>query len=170
VDAWSPALKVVLGTIAFAAGTILLLSVSALLFARDIQWKMCNVPTVHRQLIELSKERPGAASRWLGRRMILSGVTIALLIFTVLSRRWYLFSLILVLLPFSLVVHGLEVVDLQYKVVSLPLQPMRLLTGDAAVRYGRILLVVGLILSVLCVVLAISGGLATIFLSGHLTG
>ncbi|GEM_PF-6430279 len=153
MDAW---FKVVLGTIVFAAGTILLLFVGALLFARSIQRKTHDMGVIHKQLVELSKQHQDAASRWLRRRMLLSFVTIALIILALLNRQWYLFLAILIMLPLGLILHGLEIMNLKYVLVSLPLRPLRLLTGDVAMRYGKIMLVAGLVLLVLCILLAIS--------------
>lgn len=100
--------------------------------------------------------------------MLLSFAAIALVVVAILGRQWYLFPAILIMLPLSLILYGLELVDLKYAVVNLPLWPVRLFTGDEAVRYGRVLLVAGLILSVPCAILAILGGLATFFLSASL--
>jgi len=88
--------------------------------------------------------------------MLLSFVTIALIILALLNRQWYLFLAILIMLPLGLILHGLEIMNLKYVLVSLPLRPLRLLTGDVAMRYGKIMLVAGLVLLVLCILLAIS--------------
>lgn len=168
MDSQPSVAAIVLGTIAFAVGTVLALFVGALLFGRHIQMKSRDAPLIRQQVTELWKQQQGAALRWPRWQFIVGLVVIAFvsvcLAVVILARCWYLLPVVIavmavVALPLSFVLHGLEILDRKYAVINPPFRPVRLLTGDAAVRYGTALLCAGLVLA-LCVLVGILAGLS----------
>jgi hypothetical protein len=159
MDSQPSAVVVVLGTIAFAVGTILALFVWALLFGRHAQMKTRDASLIRQQVTELWKQRQDAASRWLRWRILVSLATIAPFAIVILTGRYYLFpvviAMVIAMLPVSFILYGLEIQDLKYAVINLPFRPVRLLTGDAAVRYGIILLAVGIAPLLFCALLVV---------------
>jgi len=63
--------------------------------------------------------------------------------------------IVLMALPVGAIVYGLEIREVGYVTLSLPLQPTRLLKGEEAVRVGNLYVIGGLILFFSCMTLAI---------------
>jgi hypothetical protein len=149
-------LSVALGSIAFAVATILALIILALVFARHLQWKMRDLSMIQRQIARVQEQRQGVASRWLLVQSFLSFLVIVLVVFLAIKARWNLIALLLLpMVPISLILREIAAVKSQVGVSNLPFRPVHLLTGDDAVRRGKIYLVVGSASFIVCSILAI---------------
>ena len=149
-------LSVMLGSLALAAMTILGLLTFAFLFSWHLRRKTRDSLQIPKQLGEWQKKRPGATSRWLVLEMLFSLTVIAVGIFLIINARWnQILLLLFLMLSVSLIFRRIKIWNLQYTIENLPFRPIRLLTGEDAVRRGKITLAIGLSSFMFCSILAI---------------
>lgn len=152
----APAQSVILITVASAVGLILLLFVGGLLAGRHLKIKTRNLAQITVQEHELSKEQRELLSRWRQIQTLLGLVVLLLVIAAVLNYRWYWGFGVLLYLPIGIILYGFQVRQTRYALVDPPFRPMRLLTGEEAVRHGNRLIALGVVLLIPCVLLALS--------------
>lgn len=147
---------VVAYSLALAVGVIVSLFVGTWLMGRYLTIKTRGGSNLVRRVIELEARRHGHAPRWRQRRFLLGPITL-LLVFVILATGHGAFALpiVLVVLPVGAIVYGLEIREVGYVTLSLPLQPIRLLEGEAARRAGNLYVIGGLILFFSCMILAV---------------
>ena len=152
----SGSIEVVLYTLALAVGVIVLLFVGAFLMGRYVEIKTRGAWEVTRQVMELEAKRQGTAPRWRRWRFLLGPITV-LLVLVMLATGHGAFALPIVLmaLPVGAIVYGLEIREVGYVTLSLPLQSTRLLKDQEAVRVGNLYVIGGLILLFCCIMLAV---------------
>jgi len=152
---------VVLYTLALAVGVIIFLFVGAILMGRDVESKTRGAWEGTRQVMELEAKRRGPPPRWRRWRFLVGPIAL-LLVLVMLATGYGVFALPIVLLalPVGAIVYGLEIREVGYVTLSLPLQPARLVKGEQAVRIGSLYVIGGLILFFACMILAVLPGLA----------
>ena len=146
---------IVLYTLALAIGVIVVLFIGTLVMGRYLEIKTRGAWELTRQMMELEAKRRGTTSRW-RRWRFLTGPTAFLLVIVMLATGHgeLVFPILLLVVPAGAIVYGLEIREVGYVALSLPLQPTRLLVGEQAARVGNLYLVGGLILLIPCGLLA----------------
>lgn len=126
---------VVLYTLALAVGVITFLFVGAFLMGRYVEIKTRGAWEVTRQVMELEAKRSGTAPRWRRCRFFVGPIAVLLVLVTLATNHSaFALPIVLVALPAGAIVYGLEIREVGYVTLSLPLQPTRLLRGLVAVR------------------------------------
>jgi hypothetical protein len=147
---------VVAYTLALAVGVIVFLFASAWLMARYLAIKTRGTSELARRVIELEAQRRGPAPRWRRWRFLVGPITLCLMLVTLATGHGALaLPIVLIALPIGAIVYGLEIREVGYVTLSLPLQPTRLLEGQEAIRVGNLYVIGGLILFFACLILAI---------------
>lgn len=162
MDGAADPLVVVLGAVAFAVVTIGGIFGATLLWARYMQR---GIPSTE-EMVKAVREQQEAYSAILKWEMPFSFVLIALAVAAVtlsINGHPALFGAVLVLLvPASLIVGGLSMVRTKVAIVRRPFRwSDRILTGEEAERWGRILIALGLGLLVLCLALTLMSNAGT---------
>jgi hypothetical protein len=151
---------VVLYTVALAIGLIAFLFLGTLLIGRYMQVRTRGAWEIFRQVQELEADRRGTASRWRRLRFLVGPAALLVVLVTLVTGHGEIaLPALFVTMPLALIVYGLEIREVRYYVLSLPLKPPRLLTGEEAVRIGSLYIVGGVILFIPSLALAILAGL-----------
>ncbi len=157
MDGLPDPLVVILGTVAFALAAIGGLFAFAWLWTRYARRQVPSSAETA-DILKAAREREPQLSRSYLLQTLFGILMIALLIAGVVLavKGWpILFGVVAVFfLPAAFIASGISIIRSQFVVVNRFLRPSRLLTGQEAVRRGRILIVIGLGLLVACLALA----------------
>lgn len=157
---------VALYTVALAVGVILFLFIGTWLTARYLQVKTRGMLQIVRQVAALEAERRGTPLRWRRWRFLIGPLSLLLVVASLVTGLGALaLPILLLTLPASAIIYGLEIREVGYVTLSLPLQPTRLYTGDQAARVGSLYVAGGLLLLVPCLALSMLSGFSGLLLS-----
>ena len=93
---------------------------------------------------------------WFKRALVFGGICSLILLSIAVTGRWNLFMPCLFLLaPFAMILEGLRIIEMQLDFHNLRFWNRRPVTGEQAIRRGKIKLVIGILLFVPCGYLAI---------------
>lgn len=99
---------------------------------------------------EMQEKNWDIFARWQRWQVLLILVWVAGLIPILALQRWSLLTLFFVTVPIDLIFRGRVIVELQCMLSINPFRPMSLITGEPAVRRGRIIQIIGWLLIVPC--------------------
>jgi hypothetical protein len=155
-------LSVVLGTLGFAVLTIFGTFIFALVWGRYLQWKMQNLPSMMEQLRVVVENKGEEIVLWHRRGCLFSIIWFLLAVLLIVTGNWIFVPVLLILaLPLGMILNGLTAMKTQFVWDQFPFRPIGLLSGNRAVRRGKMLIVVGFAFLLLCVLCTLASAVST---------